>query len=74
MKDFVRSWPKVHPISSTPEIPMQTKIPPWKKPAPAKSKHKSLTPAQKSAARGRAKKTGRPYPNLVDNMWASRQK
>jgi hypothetical protein len=41
---------------------------PWEKPAPAKAKHKSLTPGQKKHAAARAKKAGRSYPNLVDNM------
>jgi hypothetical protein len=31
-----------------------------------------LTASQKSAAKARAKKAGRPYPNLVDNAWAKR--
>jgi Domain of unknown function (DUF6321) len=44
---------------------------PWKRVNPRKragkaSKH--LTPAKKSAAKARAKRAGRPYPNLVDNM------
>src|ERR1700712_1943897 len=44
---------------------------PWKRPNPRKragkaSKH--LTPAKKSAAKARARRAGRPYPNLVDNM------
>ena len=44
---------------------------PWKRPNPRKragkaSKH--LSPAKKSAAKARAKRAGRPYPNLVDNM------
>ena len=34
---------------------------------------KKLTPAQKSAAKARAKKAGRPYPNLVDSAWASKK-
>ena len=36
-------------------------------------KSKSLSPKQKSAAKARAAKAGRPYPNLVDNSWASRR-
>ena len=32
-----------------------------------KKKSTKLTPAQKSAAKARAKAAGRPYPNLVDN-------
>lgn len=43
-----------------------------KNPKP-KSERKSLTPAQKSSAKARAKAAGRPYPNLVDNMAAARQ-
>lgn len=44
---------------------------PWKRANPRKragkaSKH--LTPAQKSAAKARARRAGRRYPNLVDNM------
>lgn len=45
--------------------------PPWKKSNP-KSKNgtsaRKLTEAQKAAAKARAMKAGRPYPNLVDNM------
>ena len=44
---------------------------PWKRPNPRKSagkKTKHLTPAQKSTAKARARRAGRPYPNLVDNM------
>ena len=41
--------------------------PPWDKPDP-KKKGTKLTPAEKAAAKARAKKAGRPYPNLVDNM------
>jgi len=33
-----------------------------------------LTPAQKSAAKTRAKAAGRPYPNLVDNAAAKKTK
>jgi len=35
---------------------------------------KPLSPAKKSAAKQMAKKAGRPYPNLVDNMRAARKK
>ena len=44
-----------------------------KNPKP-KSERKSLSPAQKSGAKARAKAAGRPYPNLVDNMAAARGK
>jgi len=47
--------------------------PPWKKPDPTKS-DKKLSPAKKMAAKTAAKKAGRPYPNLVDNMRAAQKK
>lgn len=39
-----------------------------------KKKSKKLTPKQKAKAKASAKKAGRPYPNLVDNVRASRSK
>lgn len=39
-----------------------------------KKKSTSLTPAQKSQAKARAKAAGRPYPNLVDNAAVARKK
>jgi hypothetical protein len=39
-----------------------------------KKKSKKLTPAQKSKAKAMAKKAGRTYPNLVDNMRAAKGK
>lgn len=39
-----------------------------------KKKSSPLSAGQKKAAQVRAKKAGRPYPNLVDNSWAARQK
>ena len=44
----------------------------WDKPNPAKE-HKKLSPAKKSAAKAAAKASGRPYPNLIDNMKAARK-
>lgn len=38
-----------------------------------KKKSAPLSPEQKKAAQARAKKAGRPYPNLVDNAWAAKQ-
>jgi hypothetical protein len=46
--------------------------PPWKRDKPA-GKRRPLTPEQKAAAKARAERHGRRYPNLVDNMWAARQ-
>jgi len=45
----------------------------WDKPNP-KKKSTPLSPAQKTAAKKRAKAAGRPYPNLVDNAAAKRKK
>ena len=39
-----------------------------------KKRSKKLTPAQKTAAKKRAKAAGRPYPNLVDNAAVSKKK
>jgi hypothetical protein len=44
----------------------------WDKPSPAK-KPKKLSLAQKASAKATAKKAGRPYPNLVDNMRAMKK-
>jgi hypothetical protein len=47
----------------------------WDKPRPKSlGKPKKLSPKQKSSAKAMAKKAGRPYPNLVDNMRAARGK
>ena len=49
--------------------------PPWKKANP-KAKtgaSRKLSPAQKASARAAAKKAGRRYPNLVDNMRAAQK-
>jgi len=43
----------------------------WNTPNP-KKKHKKLSPAKKAAAKASAKKAGRPYPNLIDNMKAAK--
>src|ERR1700753_2866423 len=45
---------------------------PWKRPNPRKRAGKTtkhLSPAKKLAAKGRARRAGRRYPNLVDNMY-----
>ncbi len=44
----------------------------WNTPDPTK-KDKKLTPDQKAKAKAAAKKAGRPYPNLVDNMNAKKK-
>jgi hypothetical protein len=46
----------------------------WDKPRPASlGKSKKLSPAKKSKAKASAKAAGRPYPNLIDNMKASKK-
>ena len=49
------------------------KKPVWDKPNPNK-KPDPLSPSQKASAKAAAKKAGRPYPNLVDNMRAAQKK
>ncbi|WP_198173772.1 hypothetical protein [Lysobacter soli] len=54
---------------------MAARQPPWKRKAPpGKKARTSLTAAEIKAARERAAAAGRRYPNLVDNMWALRQR
>src|SRR5262249_29971683 len=51
--------------------------PPWKSPNPrqrTKNVRKRLTPAQKVKAKSRAKRAGRSYPNLIDNMWVAAER
>lgn len=38
-----------------------------------KKESKKLTTSQKTSAKARAKKAGRPYPNLVDNAASARR-
>ena len=46
---------------------------PWKRANPKpKAARQKLSAAAKGAARARAEEAGRPYPNLIDNMWAAR--
>jgi hypothetical protein len=49
--------------------------PPWNKANPkAKAgRSRKLSPKQKASARASAKKAGRHYPNLVDNMRAAQK-
>lgn len=52
---------------------MPGKKAPWDKPNP-KKKPTPLTAGQKAKAKAAAKKAGRPYPNLVDNMNAGKKR
>jgi hypothetical protein len=47
----------------------------WDKERPKSlGKSKKLTPEQKAKAKKMAEESGRPYPNLIDNMRASMMK
>ncbi len=46
---------------------------PWEKPAPKRSRHTKLTPKSKARAKAAAKRAGRKYPSLVDNMNAAKK-
>lgn len=50
-----------------------SRIPPWRKPTPKGGGRVTLTEEFKNLAAARAAKAGRPYPNLIDNMWAARE-
>jgi hypothetical protein len=52
-------------------MPEKKKV--WDKKNP-KKESKPLTDKQKAEAKARAKKAGRPYPNLIDNMAVARKK
>jgi hypothetical protein len=43
----------------------------WDRPAPKKSKHTHLGPKAKAKAKASAKRAGRHYPNMVDNIRAA---
>lgn len=45
----------------------------WDTPNP-KKKSTPMDSKKKALAKARAKAAGRPYPNLIDNMYASRKK
>lgn len=48
--------------------------PVWEKARPKSlGKPEKLTPVQKAKAKASAKKAGRPYPNLIDNMNAAKR-
>jgi hypothetical protein len=56
-------------------MPTKKQKVPWMKPNPkGEGPHKKLSSGEKGSAKARAKKAGRPYPNLIDNMAASREK
>ena len=52
----------------------RTKLAPWKRRSPKGIKRTRLSASEKKQARASAKKAGRPYPNLVDNMRMTQKK
>ncbi len=46
---------------------------PWRKPKPKSTTKTKLTPRSIARAKAAAKRAGRRYPNLVDNMRAARE-
>jgi len=52
---------------------VKKQTPVWKKKNPRKNST-PLTPAQKARAKAAAKRAGRPWPNAVDNIAASRKR
>lgn len=55
-------------VQNTPKLKEEV----WDEKNP-KEKSSKLSPAQKAKAKARASRAGRPYPNLVDNMWAANE-
>lgn len=53
-------------------MPPGRPTPPWRKSTPRSGSTK-LTAESLAKAKARAKSAGRPYPNLVDNMWAAKE-
>jgi hypothetical protein len=53
---------------------MRKRKAPWDRPAPKTARRTKLSAKQKAAAKQRAKRAGRSYPNLVDNMREARKK
>jgi hypothetical protein len=61
--------------TSRAQLPKTTSTPPWEKERPKSAgKPKKLSSKAKSSAKAAAKKAGRPWPNLVDNMRAASKK
>jgi len=52
----------------------KARTPPWKKKRPKVGARVKLSAEDKEAARSRAARAGRRYPNLIDNMWAAKRK
>jgi hypothetical protein len=53
-------------------MPMKKDIPVWDKELPKDHKSKPMTTKRVAQAKAMARSAGRPYPNAVDNIRASR--
>jgi hypothetical protein len=68
---FESKHPRTFPSLSRSAFMAKKRRAPWKRKNPRKAKGKAskhLTRGQKATAKRRAKRAGRSYPNLVDNM------
>ena len=74
-EDYDSSLPKgeSYKTKATENMKRGGKVKPFWETKNPKKESKKLTPAQKASAKARAKKAGRPYPNLIDNSAASRR-
>lgn len=54
-------------------MPKKAEKEPWEKSAPKNGGHTKLTAKSKARAKASAKRAGRKYPNLVDNMKAAKK-
>lgn len=68
----IADLPYAHvPKSDVGEVEESVQEAVWDNPPPSKGGNK-LSSGAKAKAKARAKAAGRPYPNLVDNMWAAK--
>lgn len=63
---------RAHPNRNL-SVTKKSKKAPWKKAAPKKSRHTTLTQKSKRKAKTAARQAGRSYPNLIDNMNAAKK-
>lgn len=62
-----------HRVAALVRIMPDSNTPPWKRKNPQAKTRTKLTPSSVAWAKARARKAGRRYPNLVDNMAATRR-
>src|ERR1700761_1255795 len=64
---------RTHSPGRSLDMSTRTHTKPWKKAPSKKSSNRKLTPASTAKAKAAAKRAGRHYPNLVDNMKAAQK-